>query len=458
MATLRASSMCRVVPNIQPSIDATICLLANSPPTPISLSKLFEIGNDFTEDGQIRYAQLLHRELPLRFSQRIEELRALPHGLSTLSGVADTRTLYKQCVEAIVNAEFPRDQASQRSFKALVRELLERKNEQKVVQTMALAVRSQYAKEGLDVQDKLVADMDSSRWQDVQGGWTGLEPRLLEAARVRSNCDRVLNRFYMARIGLRFITEQYLHSAQRNTEGWSGVLHSRCDPVQVANMAAADVEGLAYHHMGQCPPIVVRGEPGGAFTYIPKHMHYILAELLKNACRAVVHAHRSSEQASRRRRRRKHDLPPVEVVVVHGAEDVAFKISDQGGGIPRSSMPSVWTYMYSTAQQPGSTDVTQRSRSSLDVDRESVSQTGALAGYGVGLPMSRLYARYFGGELDIQSIEGLGTDCYVHLPKLGESCENLPEMVLSSPGNQVSTQDSNNPVPNGIDLPSTVTY
>ena len=30
----------------------------------------------------------------------------------------------------------------------------------------------------------------------------------------------------------------------------------------------------------------------------------------------------------------------------------------------------------------------------------------ALAGYGVGLPLSRLYARYFGGELAIKSLEG----------------------------------------------------
>ncbi|CAM9885432.1 unnamed protein product, partial [Phaeothamnion confervicola] len=33
-----------------------------------------------------------------------------------------------------------------------------------------------------------------------------------------------------------------------------------------------------------------------------------------------------------------------------------------------------------------------------------------LAGYGVGLPLSRVYARYFGGDLVLLSMEGFGTD------------------------------------------------
>ncbi len=59
------------------------------------------------------------------------------------------------------------------------------------------------------------------------------------------------------------------------------------------------------------------------------------------------------------------------------------QVSDEGGGIARSGLPRIWTYLYSTAKQP--------------VAMETVEEAGegpvVLAGYGYGLPISRLYAR-----------------------------------------------------------------
>ena len=58
---------------------------------------------------------------------------------------------------------------------------------------------------------------------------------------------------------------------------------------------------------------------------------------------------------------------------------------------------------------------------------------------GFGLPLARVYARYFGGDLTLKSMEGYGVDVYIHLPVLGIACENLPESVILSPGNQDSS-------------------
>lgn len=44
------------------------------------------------------------------------------------------------------------------------------------------------------------------------------------------------------------------------------------------------------------------------------------------------------------------------LVVAEGGEDVTIKVSDEGGGIPRSGMSRIWTYLYSTAKQPVDVD------------------------------------------------------------------------------------------------------
>lgn len=50
-------------------------------------------------------------------------------------------------------------------------------------------------------------------------------------------------------------------------------------------------------------------------------------------------------------------VPPVKVTIVKSKEDISVKISDIGGGIPRSQSDQLFKYMYSTAPQPSKSDM-----------------------------------------------------------------------------------------------------
>jgi len=108
---------------------------------------------------------------------------------------------------------------------------------------------------------------------------------------------------------------------------------------------------------------------------------------------------------------------PSEVRVViadgEGNEDVALKVSDEGSGIARADLRRVWSYLYTTAPA----DVQEAGFSAGATDFAGA----PLAGLGYGLPISRAYARYFGGDLTLMSMEGFGTDAFVYLPRLGDS-------------------------------------
>jgi pyruvate dehydrogenase kinase 2/3/4 len=71
----------------------------------------------------------------------------------------------------------------------------------------------------------------------------------------------------------------------------------------------------------------------------------------------------------------------------------------------------MFQYLYSTAPRPNLRPT----------------EIAALAGYGYGLPMSKLYARYFHGDLIVNSYDGYGTDAIVYMKTHpGNAGELLP--------------------------------
>jgi len=139
-----------------------------------------------------------------------------------------------------------------------------------------------------------------------------------------------------------------------------------------------------------------------------------MLELLKNSMRATVEWHGMDDCA---------EFPPIKVVIADGAdnEDVVIKVSDEGGGIPRSNTQKIWSYLFTTADPKIQAGMVGSGPVDMDHGLDA-----PLAGLGYGLPISRSYCRYFGGDLSIMSMEGYGTDAFVYLTRLGDTREPLP--------------------------------
>merc|ERR1712072_595239 len=148
---------------------------------------------------------------------------------------------------------------------------------------------------------------------------------------------------------------------------------------------------MCVRHYGDAPEVTIHGRRGLTFPYVPSHLHHMLFELLKNSMRAVMEYHQDSSE----------EMPPIRVVIADGEsnEDICIKISDEGGGIPRSAVNRIFSYMYTTADSGVFEQLAQQ---------DSGGGESPLAGLGYGLPISRLFARYFGGDFQVISMEGYG--------------------------------------------------
>merc|ERR1719181_1386523 len=128
-------------------------------------------------------------------------------------------------------------------------------------------------------------------------------------------------------------------------------------------------------------------------------------EVLKNSCKAT---------ADRVGPRTPLNKMPITIIVCADEHKVLIRINDRAGGIPFEVGEHVWSYFYST---------TKRKEGSQYGDDAT-----ELAGYGVGLPLSRLFAKYLGGSLRLVALPGYGTSVDIELARVSsEQVEQVPD-------------------------------
>jgi len=143
---------------------------------------------------------------------------------------------------------------------------------------------------------------------------------------------------------------------------------------------------------------------------------------------------------------------------VASSDNIHIRISDNGGGLPVRDFKDLYSFSHlrnatrlederigalrsagtsrgvglfgfgTVAEQLARFLPSDRRKPGVGKDEVPAEPTGTTPGamrIGLGLPMSNIYATYFGGSLELVSLDGWGTDAYLRLPKLGTNLEGI---------------------------------
>jgi len=385
---------------------------AKQHPTSVSLQALMRTGrgeyldrhfenlamkeHTATELVLMQVASFLRRELPIRLAHRVQDLEKVPL-MKDMQSVKEVKQLYIQSFLELLEFDKKIVSADQeQAFSRLVEGIYER-HSRVLVQMARGAYEFRH-----HIQTQSTSRSRHSSHKSPKEVFAKME-----------TTHAFLDRFYLCRIGIRVLIGQYLALRHPPVDHYVGVICSVTSPYEIVKRAIDDAAFMCTRKYGDAPEVIMSGRLDLTFPYVPTHLHYIMLELLKNSMRATVEWHGPDA-----------DFPPIKVIIADGSdnEDVVIKVSDEGGGIPRSNVEKIWSYLFTTADpsiQEGMVGVVENEAVDHGID-------SPLAGLGYGLPISRSYCRYFGGDLSIMSMEGYGTDAFVYLARLGNTKEPVP--------------------------------
>ena len=394
----------RTLSNTPSQVEASLEEYNNRPQTSVSLETLLDTGSgkllhaslfpQSEADKQkltthertvMQIASFLRHELPVRLAHRATELRDLPYGLSDSPSVRQVSAWYEESFMDIVACPEVTNMAS--------------------ADHIARALQGIYSRHGetlVTIAQGLI-EFRKRKMADSRDG---------EPLHEYKEIHQFLDNFFLHRIGVRMLIGQYLEIREPPRDGYVGMVCTSTSAYQAIKEASDHARFMCERQFGDAPYVEIKGRTDLTFSYVPSHLYYMLFEILKNSMRATVEHHSTEADPF-------PELPDVRVIISDGEdnEDVVIKVSDEGGGFRRSHMKRIFSYLYTTAR--GNTVTNSAELKDFGIE-------GPLAGLGYGLPISRAYARYFGGDLSLVPMEGWGTDAFLHLSRLKNHKEPLP--------------------------------
>ncbi|KAF2212125.1 hypothetical protein CERZMDRAFT_90842 [Cercospora zeae-maydis SCOH1-5] len=383
---------------------------------PISLRQLTFFGRTLTEERLLSSANYVRLELPTRIAHRLRNMQTLPYSAVTNQHISHVYELYDAAFERFRKVPPVRTLDENDNFCEVIQFTL--KEHLSVIPQLAMGI--------LEIQNSVSSE----------------------------ECDRFMRTLLRSRISRRVIAEQHLALTETFHSPWHfpnakkpptgpedefvGEIFLKCKAKEVVEKCASTARELvrkAYGPDVAIPDVVLQGHLETTFPYIPSHLEYIVGELLRNSIQAVVEQKGLSNP------------PPIEVLICEAAQHVIIRISDRGGGVDREVLPYLWSFakgprrtnrLQNLGRVPRLAATMEELQTPEELDRKgkhpgerfgnslaSLSVRPPELKLGMGLPMSKIYAEYWAGSLEIHSLEGWGCDAFLQISRLGNKNEKL---------------------------------
>ncbi|ANB14729.1 protein kinase PKP2 [Sugiyamaella lignohabitans] len=416
----------------------------NKAPRPVSLRQLAFFGRKLTPEKIISSANFVQVELPVRLAHRVRDMQQLPFAVVSNTHISPVYEQYYKAFDKFRKFPLITTLEQNDEFCNLLTELLD---------------------EHLSIIPKLVMGAIECSMADC-----------IDSDRL----DSFMSTMLCSRISRRVIAEQHLSLSKtfRANQGQTELPHdpnfigavflqcsARKSVSQCAKHATALIQEL-YPDL-EMPKIEVEVQQQSkddiTFPYIKSHLDYIIGELLRNSIEATV----LFWQKKHAKDPAMHPHPPpITVSISNTPQNVFIRISDLGGGVPQDVLPHIWSFakgprslyrLQNFKQVPtlaglsdevgtgiersriasafeASDTFLRTGRSDIDPEEDPSGIKNSLASLtsrsshlklGMGLPLSRVYAEYWDGALDLHSLEGYGCDVFLKISRLGNQMERL---------------------------------
>lgn len=375
------------------------------PIRPISLQQLFFFGRTLTEARLLSSANYVRNELPTRLAHRLREMQRLPYVVVTNPHLSLVYELYYKSFETFRRVPPVRTTDDNDAFCKIIGDSLKEH----------LAVIPNLVKGVLQCKDLVPHDI----------------------------MDLFVQAMLRARISRRVIAEQHLALTETYNSPWHvpqpssendfvGEVLLRCNAKEIVERCGKIAQDICRSPDGtgaRVPDIKIQGHTDATFPYVLSHLEYIIGELLRNSIQAVMETHPDPEKPP----------PPIEVLICEAPQQVVVRISDRGGGVSRDLLPYLWSFTkgprsstrlenFGQVPELAATIHEVRPKPAEKVRDSSLSSLASRPPnmkLGMGLPMSKVYAEYWAGGLELHSLEGYGVDAFLQISKLGNQNEQL---------------------------------